>query len=285
MLSRIRKRVTYANVAMTFALVLAMGGGAYAAGKYVITSIKQIKPSVVKELRGKGGPSGPAGPVGPAGAQGTQGLRGETGVMGNAGAEGKPGTSVTSASVPKGNVNCDKEGGSEFTAAENKKTFACNGSPWTASGTLPKGGTETGSFFAGGKAEAVAFLSGLKITTSMISFPIPLKEQLLVNTSTPSENHVHIIAEGHNGEGKFEAGVTGKDGLNTGCPTTSEASKPEAESGNLCIFLAVELNVELSAALTLASEEGASPTGSLLAFFPHEETKAVNALGTWAVTG
>ena len=47
MFSRIRKRLTYANVAMTMALVFAMTGGAYAAKKYVITSTKQIKPSVL----------------------------------------------------------------------------------------------------------------------------------------------------------------------------------------------------------------------------------------------
>lgn len=47
MFSRIRKRLTYANVAMTMALVFAMSGGAYAAKKYVITSTKQIKPSVL----------------------------------------------------------------------------------------------------------------------------------------------------------------------------------------------------------------------------------------------
>ena len=44
MFSRIRKRLTYANVVMTFVLVFAMTGGAYAASKYVITSTKQIKP-------------------------------------------------------------------------------------------------------------------------------------------------------------------------------------------------------------------------------------------------
>ncbi len=46
MFSMIRKRLTYANVAMTLALVFAMTGGAYAAKKYMITSKKQIKPSV-----------------------------------------------------------------------------------------------------------------------------------------------------------------------------------------------------------------------------------------------
>jgi hypothetical protein len=48
MLSKLRRRLTYANVAVTLALVFAMSGGAYAASRYVITSIKQISPKVVK---------------------------------------------------------------------------------------------------------------------------------------------------------------------------------------------------------------------------------------------
>lgn len=39
MFSRIRKRMTYANVAVTVALVFAMAGGAYAAGRCLITQI------------------------------------------------------------------------------------------------------------------------------------------------------------------------------------------------------------------------------------------------------
>ena len=46
MFSRLRKRFTYANVAMTLALVFAMSGGAYAAFTSLITSTKQISPSV-----------------------------------------------------------------------------------------------------------------------------------------------------------------------------------------------------------------------------------------------
>jgi hypothetical protein len=55
MLSRLGKRFSYANVAVTLALVFAMTGGAYAAKKYVITSTKQISPKVLKELKGVSG--------------------------------------------------------------------------------------------------------------------------------------------------------------------------------------------------------------------------------------
>jgi hypothetical protein len=72
--SSIRKRATYANVVATLALFLALGGGAaYAAKHYVITSKKQIAPSVLHKLKGKPGAAGPAGPAGAPGAPGAPG--------------------------------------------------------------------------------------------------------------------------------------------------------------------------------------------------------------------
>jgi hypothetical protein len=84
-------RLTYTNVVATLALVLAMTGGAMAADKYLITSIKQIKPSVRRSLRGERGKVGMQGPMGPAGAQGPEG---KPGAPGPAGPEGKPSLEV-----------------------------------------------------------------------------------------------------------------------------------------------------------------------------------------------
>jgi hypothetical protein len=54
-----RKRLSYANVASTLALVIALGGGtAWAAHTYLITSTGQIKPSVLKKLQGRSGKNG-----------------------------------------------------------------------------------------------------------------------------------------------------------------------------------------------------------------------------------
>jgi hypothetical protein len=61
-----RKRLTYSNLIATVALVFAMTGGAMAASHYLITSTKQIKPSVLKKLKGKAGPQGNTGPAGQA---------------------------------------------------------------------------------------------------------------------------------------------------------------------------------------------------------------------------
>jgi len=78
------KRNSYANVVATVALVLALGGGtAWAAHHYLITSAGQIKPSVLKSLKGKHGSSGPPGTTGPTGTAGPTGAAGASdGVIG-----------------------------------------------------------------------------------------------------------------------------------------------------------------------------------------------------------
>jgi len=58
-----RSRLSPSLVVSVVALVLAVGGTA-AAGSYLITSTKQIKPSVLKKLEGKRGPRGLQGPQG-----------------------------------------------------------------------------------------------------------------------------------------------------------------------------------------------------------------------------
>jgi hypothetical protein len=64
------------------ALFFALGGTAIAAKHYLITSTKQIKPSVLKSLKGKAGKTGPAGPAGAPGAAGPQGAAGPKGEQG-----------------------------------------------------------------------------------------------------------------------------------------------------------------------------------------------------------
>lgn len=86
----IRRRLSYANVLATLALVFAMSGGALAANHYLLNSAKQISPKLLAKLKGragakgKAGPAGPAGPTGPAGATGAQGPAGPQGTQGAA---------------------------------------------------------------------------------------------------------------------------------------------------------------------------------------------------------
>ena len=102
-----RRELGLAGLMAALALVLAMVGGAWAAKKYLITSPSQIKPSVLKKLKG---PKGQPGAQGPAGSAGTPGPKGDTGATGPEGKAGK------------------------------------EGSPWTSGGTLPPGETEVGSW-------------------------------------------------------------------------------------------------------------------------------------------
>ena len=103
MLSRVRARLTYANVAATLALFVALGGSSYAALKLPPNSVgsEQVKPGSLRASdfkasdrarlrgpRGRVGPRGPAGPRGASGARGATGARGLTGTRGPTGPAG-----------------------------------------------------------------------------------------------------------------------------------------------------------------------------------------------------
>lgn len=128
MFREMHKRLTYANVTLTVALVFAMSGGAFAASKLLVTSTKQISPKVLKALKGANGksglqgPAGPVGPSGPAGKDGAPGAAGEKGTQGERGIQGENG-------VPG-----------------EKGAVGVPGSPWTVGGILPSGKTESGSW-------------------------------------------------------------------------------------------------------------------------------------------
>jgi hypothetical protein len=105
-----RKRLSYASVVATLALVLAVGGGTAWATNYIITSTHQIKPSVLKKLHGANGKNGKNGKNGTNGTNGTNGAAGATGpagAAGAAGATGQNGTTGFTSTLPAG----DTEGG------------------------------------------------------------------------------------------------------------------------------------------------------------------------------
>jgi hypothetical protein len=154
----LRNRFGIPGVISVIALVFAMTGGAYAAKKYVITSPKQIKPTVLKTLKGKRGPRGPAGvagtagPQGPAGAPGAKGDKGDTGAQGPQGGQG-----------PQGNPGPQGVAGPAGPA----------GDPWTVGGTLPPGETETGTW-GGQSLEGGLFAFPISFTLPLTDPPTPV---------------------------------------------------------------------------------------------------------------
>ncbi len=246
MFSAIRRRLhlSPAMVIAGLALVFAMSGGAYAAKKYLITSTKQISPSVLKQLQGKAGPggvpgiAGSAGPVGPAGPAGSGGAKGETGSAGAQGAAGAAGAKgVTGATGAKG-----------ATGATGTTGFT---------DTLPPGKTETGTW--GGSGAPTVEMGA----TIPISFPIPLKEG--------STEAYRLTAE----ETQNHAGTHG---------CTGSVEHPTAPSGELCVYTAEEESEKANfSLLTLNRAAGYYPAGTTLSIFVNEGGYYY-ANGTFAVT-
>ena len=141
-----RKRLSYANVTATLALVFAMSGGAMAANSYLINSTKQINPKVLKKLTGKPGKNGIAGAngatgtAGATGATGPQGAKGETGTKGETGPKGEtgePGPLLTT--LPSGKTETGVWSGG-FTAATAGDSYQAGGSfPIPLAGALAAG--------------------------------------------------------------------------------------------------------------------------------------------------
>jgi hypothetical protein len=255
MFSILRNRLGIPGVIAVVALVFAMGGGAaFAAKKYVITSTKQIKPSVIKQLRGKVGPQGPAGANGAAGANGKDGANGTNGTNG---APGAPGKSVVTSSLASGEMGCEEGGVAVEVEGSGTKEAVCNGeegSPWTAGGILPSDQTETGTY------------SGSFTTGQIMDIPISI--------TLPVEPAPEPI---------FVEGASA-----TGCPGLV-GEVPTADPGKLCIYKGAEFGgIEGGGSPlflkpnTNSFAEGATPTGTIMA----GECGAGTCTwwGTWAVT-
>jgi Collagen triple helix repeat (20 copies) len=283
MFSRIRKRCTYANVAATMALFFAMSGGALAAGHYLITSTKQIKPSVLSSLKGKAGPAGKNGTIGANGAQGPTGATGPQGPAGSNGSNGANGESVTSVESAKAEIGPCKKGGSEFKIGSATPTYACNGSGGSGGGglpaILPAGKTETGTWVAQTSAGGAGYVP--------ISFTIPLAAALNVEgcgeepATRKKTCQLHLINKSNKEVirhvGEFP---------NEGPCSEGTAVAPKAEVGtepNLCLYEVEEAETELRLTGSFASFTS-SPTGPVLEFISSSASNESSAYGTWAVT-
>jgi hypothetical protein len=253
MFRRLRNRITPSTVIATIALVFAMTGGAYAASKFVITSTKQIKPSVLKSLTGKAGPAGAKGAAGATGAAGPAGATGATGAGGPQGPAG--GTGPQGPQGEKGAPGA--KGTTGFTA------------------TLPTGKTETGTWSFGPLASAPANPTA---RVPIASFAIPLAAPL-------GASQVHYINPA--GKEVVEKNEVFEELTSTQCLGSAEA--PKAEPGNLCVYASSEEQLLGPAASSdirnpgssTASAQEAGTSGAVELFFVKANAAA---WGTWAVT-
>ena len=144
-------RVSYAKVAATCVLILAVGGGSALAAStsrapkrkpkhhhYLITSTSQIKPTVLSQLHGANGTNGTNGAKGAVGATGQAGAAGATGPTGPAG--------PFPASLPSGKtltgvytVEFQAAGAASFNANAYSYVFPLGTAP--AVNYIPNGGT------------------------------------------------------------------------------------------------------------------------------------------------
>ncbi len=279
MFSAIRRRLhlSPATVIAGLALVFAMSGGAYAAKKYLITSTKQISPSVLKQLQGKAGAPGAAGAQGaqgPAGPVGAGGAKGETGAAGKEGKQGEPGKagkdgangkSVEAAPIATGEPACKGQGGAEYTVeGSGTASEICNGKegePWHLGG-LPKGATETGVW-----AFNANETSGEHVNAEQDWVMVPISFSVPLSAPITEAAKVHFVGEG--GEP----------------PCTGTVTTPTAPEGQLCIYQnEVVEHATFFHIFGLAREElGASVAGAYLVF--KEVKDYASGRGSWAVTG
>jgi hypothetical protein len=151
------------------ALVIALGGTAVAAKKYVITSTKQISPKVLQQLRGR---TGPIGPVGLPGPRGTDGAAGQPGV------EGPPGPSSV-VSVTRADIV-------SFSGGSATELTALPPGDWLVVGSLTASGQETLMCQVEGQAGSEIGLTGSasQLTTSAaLTLAAPTNVRLLCDPS------------------------------------------------------------------------------------------------------
>jgi hypothetical protein len=284
MFSWIRRRCSYANVVATLALFFAMTGGALAASHYLITSTKQIKPSVLSALKGKAGPAGANGAAGAAGIAGAQGPQGPAGAKGETGATGSQGPEGKEGKAGKNGTN----GTTGFTEV------------------LPAGKTETGTWAFGFALTEGTAAYAEHSAMIPLSFNVPLKDAL-------ERNDVHFVGEDsmqcvESEEPGREACEATKKRVEQAdaeseatCPGSAE--DPKADPGNLCVYTTFGSSAGAGRALfglvanagssALPSNVGSATTGALLYldFLTEGDVggggtalTTVAAYGTWAVT-
>jgi hypothetical protein len=275
------------------ALVAALGGGAYAAsGGLSGKQTKEVE-KIAKKFAGKQGATGPAGSQGAkgdTGSKGDTGGTGGTGGEGKQGPEGKAGKSVAVATITKGGSKCSGRSGAEVKQeGASTGTEVCEGSPWTAGGTLPSGTLVSGTWTSTASGEYGTS------PVSSISFPLPAKEAK--EHVAFAFTHDEVVAEKFGKEEivagffvgcKVEAG--NPDCVDTGCKLTGLT--PTVAAGHLCVFATYEeatapaedLIASANGSSTRTDSYGAAGTAIVPLSGGFEAGSRYDAYGVWALS-
>ncbi len=242
------------------ALVLAMVGGAYAAGGLTKSQEKQVK-KIAKKYAGKNGTNG------------TNGTNGAAGAKGDKGDPGNNGTSVTGVAIPTSSATCNHLGGTAYTSASGTENV-CNGTTGFTK-TLPKGETEKGAFA----------ISGEVLPTEGVSFVIPLASAPAVHyinaagkELTLTEEKTPVVCKG------TAASPTAPEGVL--CIYAHHEEVSTSASTNAFFFngwkWGVIVNTEGGQGSGSVAHEVAAPFGFDITAL--SETATGGANGSWAVT-
>jgi hypothetical protein len=257
------------------ALVLAMVGGAYAAGGLSKAQEKQVT-KIAKKYAGKPGSDGATGPAGPAGPPGP----GKDGTNGTNGTNGK--TVLHGTTPPAAGTGTE---GDFYIDTSADKIYGPKTATW-GSGTSLKGETGFTEILPPGKTETGAWVANPQEGVEdyiPISFNIPLASPL-------GEGRVHHILP--NGEESCLA--SGAEGEPATCNGSSRpplkclgsAQEPTAVEGNFCVYTGENFsgNVEVKNVFLpygFVSLGIGTAGGSLLVDGTGTPTLAT---GAWAVT-
>jgi hypothetical protein len=271
-----------------FALVMALVGGAYAAGGLTKSQEKQVK-KIAQKYAGK---PGALGTNGTNGTNGAAGEKGAPGAPGSPGSPGEPGKGVVTTAITNAGLEgkCVGVGGTKVEVEGNasSKKYICNGSPWTV-GTLPKGATETGNWGASGPSGHI--LSGISSgLTSPVSFNVPLaaapaNQMNLVGF--PTKNLEECEAKSEPEKAACEATLTTEK---EHCPGT--LTEPKAAEGYFCLYT-MEMSSGVTGLVSDAPEEETAPfagfgkigkSGGLILISSGSPSPDLSANGDWAVT-
>lgn len=284
MWDRFRERVGVAGLVVgVAALVMALVGGAYAAGGGLSGKQKKEVQKISKKFAGQAGAQGAAGAAGKDGAKGAAGKDGANGTNGKDGASVK----VTAATA----LQCEERGGAIVEAGGNPSSAqevcvgkkgdpGVPGQPWTPDNNLPKGAALTGVWaFSGNLQKITTEVEGVKeeVTVGVseinapLSFPVKLSAPL-------EETKVHFQYEPNFGD--FDEGgleVIGCEGSN---------ALPSAPEGHLCVYsVGSELENATFADIRRSGGGivGAGRAGAVMRVILNGGPST--ATGTWAVTG